>query len=301
MKHIFIILLFLTPFWGSAQDEYYQKKSNRTPIKRPYVILLRDGTRLRGEIVSQDSIEAVIRTRDLGEIRIKPDQIVQMEQVGAVAASDTFPNLFTQTMRLVPTAFSAERGRVYYRNYFLYINQFELGVNDNWSIGATVGLSAVVLFGSLNTKLSFPVSQRVRLGINAQYIGLRLFPGLGGIFSDDASLGYVQGMVTIGDRQNNATYGLGSSISNGNLARTLVGSFSLVRKVNPKLSFITENFVLFGNRSTNFSAMVSGGIRFDRRRHAFDLAAYIPITSGYNGAVVITLIPFGSYHLRIGK
>ena len=299
MKHLYVILLLLAPFCGSAQDEYYQKKNARTPIKRPYVILLKDGTQLRGEIVSQDSTEAVIRTTNLGEVRLKPDQIVRMEQVGAVAVGDTFPNLFPQTMRLVPTAFSAERGKLYYRNYILYVSQFELGINDNWSVGATIGIYPLILFGSLNTKLSFPVSSRVRLGVSAQYIGLHIFPIFGS--AEVAGIGYLQGMVTTGDRHNNTTYGLGTSISNGDLGRTLVGSFSFVRKVKPKLSFISENFILFGGQATNFSIMISGGVRFDRRRHAFDLAAYLPILAARNGPMLVTFAPFASYHLRLGK
>lgn len=260
-----------------------------------YTIVLRDGTELRGEILRQDSTEAVIRTRNLGEVRLRSDQIVRIEQESARDEGQTYFNLFSQTMRMAPTAFSAEKGRVYYRNYFLYISQFEYGVSDSWSVGATFYSFLPTNAFSLNTKVSLPVGNRVRLGINAQYAAIRFDGFLEGI-------GYVQGIVTTGDRQNNTTYGVGATVSNGDVSRNFVGTFGLVRKVSPKLTFISENFVLFGGGTlVDFVGVVSGGVRFDRRRHAFDLAAYIPIIIGRNFNGPITFAPFGSYHLRIGK
>jgi hypothetical protein len=296
------MLLTLLPLLAAAQEDYYQKKNTPVPGRHPYTILLKDGTQLRGELLRQDSTEAVIRTKNLGEVRLKSDQIVRIEQEGAQAEGTGFPNLFSQTMRLAPTAFSAEKNKLYYRNYFLYFSQFEYGITDNWSVGTTFFTFLPTAIFSLSTKVSLPVSSRVRLGISAQYMGVRLngLPGNSGN-STVEGIGYVQGIVTTGDRQNNTSYGLGWSVSNGELSRNVVGSFGLVRKVSPKLSFITENFVLFGSGAVDFSGVLSAGVRFDRRRHAFDLAAYIPIVIGRNISTPITFVPYASYHIRIGK
>lgn len=302
MKHLSLILLMLLPLSAVAQDDYYQKKSTPTPVKRPYTILLKDGTQLRGELLRQDSTEAVIRTKNLGEVRLKSDQIVSIEQVGAQMDGGGFPNLFSQTMRIAPTAFSAEKNKLYFRNYLLYFSQFEYGITDNWSVGTTFFTFLPTAIFSLSTKVSLPVSQRVRLGINAQYMGVQ---STGLLYTNGNSrlegIGYVQGMVTTGDRQNNTTYGLGWSVSNGELSRNVVGSFGLVRKVSPKLSFISENFVLFGRGSLDFVGVLSAGVRFDRRRHAFDLAAYIPLVIGRGISTPVTFIPYASYHIRIGN
>lgn len=204
-------------------------------------------------------------------------------------------------MRLAPTAFSAEKNRLYFRNYFLYFSQFEYGITENWSVGTTFFTFLPTALFSLSTKVSIPVSKRVRLGINAQYAGLRD----GGLFNGNGStllgIGYVQGMVTTGDRQNNTTFGLGWGVSNGELSRNVVGTFGLVRKVSPKLSFITENFVLIGQGSLDFAGVLSAGIRFDRRRHAFDLAAYVPLAIGSGVSTSVLFIPYVSYHIRIGR
>lgn len=299
MKHGLLALLLILSLRVIAQDDYYAPNKQPTPAKRTYRIVLKDGTQLRGELVRQDSTEAVIRTNNLGEIHLRSEQIVRIEQEGTQAQGEVYPNLFPQTMRLAPTAFSAERGKVYYRNYFLYVSQFEYGISENWSVGTTFYSFAPTNLFSLNTKVSVPVGGRVRLGINAQYAAIRV-DGLVANGRPLASIGYLQGLVTTGDRQNNTTFGLGWSLSNGELSRNVVGTFGLVRKVSPKLSFITENFVLFGTGTLNFAGVLSAGIRFDRRRHAFDLAAYVPLLVGRTITTPIIFLPFGSYHLRIG-
>ena len=305
MKHYLVYALFLLPLLASAQDDYYQKKTQHPkPSARPvYTILLKDGTELRGDVLRQDSTEAVIRTTNLGEVRLRTDQIVRIEQLDAREPGGTFVNLFPQTMRIAPTAFSAEKGRVYYHNYWLYFSQFEYGITDNWSVGTTFYVFAPTNLFSLNTKVSFPVADRVRLGINAQYAAIRsdgfIINGSRGMLE---GISYVQGIATTGDRQNNATFGIGATVSNGQVSRNLIGTFGIVRKVSPKLTFISENFVLIGGGAkVGFAGILSGGIRFDRRRHAFDLAAYIPLIVGPNIKSAITFIPYGSYHLRIGR
>lgn len=303
MKNVYAwFILCCLPFWAIAQeDEYYQKKREATPTKpTTYRVVLKDGTQLRGELIRQDSVEAVIRTGNLGEVRLRSEQIVRLEQVEARTQGEVYPNLFSQTMRLAPTAFSAEKKRVYFRNYLLYFSQFEYGITDHWSVGTTFFTFAPTNLFSLNTKVSFPVGDRVRLGINAQYAGLRFDDFLlnNGLYAD---IGYLQGIVTTGDRQNNTTYGLGWSIADGDVSRNFVGTFGLVRKVSAKLTFMTENFVLFGNRDGTFASLLSAGIRFDRRRHAFDLAVYTPLVFERNTSATFTLAPFASYHLRLGK
>src|ERR687885_674021 len=157
MNYAFLWLaLLLIPVFSQAQDDYYQNKQTSEPAKRTYIITLKDGTQLRGELIRQDSSEALIRTTNLGEIRLKSDQIVRLEQVGARAEGEAYPNLFPQTMRLAPTAFSAEKGKLYYRNYFLYVSQFEYGINDNWSVGTTFYSFLPTNLFSLNTKVLFP-------------------------------------------------------------------------------------------------------------------------------------------------
>jgi len=316
MKHLCLFLLLLLPMLVRAQDdEYYRKNPAQKPLKRTYIVTLKDGTTLRGELMSQDSTGAVIRTRNLGEVRIPAGQIITIEQPAERATRTTTDstrqrtaepgiNLFPQTMRYAPTAFTAEKQNVYFRNYGLYVSQFEYGITDNWSVSASFFSVLPTAAFSLNTKVSIPVGERVRVGATAQYAAVRtngLFNGGVGLYD---GITYVQGLVTTGDRQSNTTYGLGWTVAGGEISRNLLATFGLVRRLNSRLTFISENFVLLGSgvsRSTNFAGMLSGGFRIPRRRFAFDVALYAPIIFARNDRPLFFLAPFVSYHLRITK
>ncbi len=304
MKPVCLILLLLLAGRVAAQDDYYKPKPVPASAKRGQTVVLRDGTEVRGEVIRQDSAETVIMTRKLGEVRLQTRQILRIEESDVPV--QTYPNLFPQTMRLAPTAFQPAAGKVYFSNYAVYLSKFEYGINDNWSVGTTFLSFFPTLLFSVNTKVSLPVSNRVRLGVQAQYIGSQQSDGIfsNGNRNSIAGIGYLQGIATIGDRQNNTTFGLGWSVSNGQLSRGAVGTLGFVRKVRPQLSFISENFVLIGGISSNSVSLVgalSAGVRFDRRRHAFDLAAYLPFAVGPRFETPIFLLPFASYHLRIGQ
>ncbi|GAB3988851.1 hypothetical protein GCM10028807_12410 [Spirosoma daeguense] len=294
MNHYVLVFLLVLPLLTWAQDDYYQPKPTQIPSKRTYIIELKDGTQLRGELIKQDSLEAIIRTTNLGEIRVQSEEIVRMQKIDEQGRT-VFPNIFPHTLRLTPTAFSAEKGRLYYHNYLLYFSQFEYGITDNWSVGTSFFTFLPTVLFSLNTKVTFPVSGRVRMGVNAQYVGLRVDN------TAPESLGYFQGIVTTGDQRNNTTFGLGWSLSNGDISQNFVGTFGLVRKINPRLTLISENMVLFGQGAIDFAGMLSIGLRFDRRRHAFDLAAYVPFVAGPGITQQLTFAPYASYHIRIGK
>ena len=111
--------MFLT-LSATAQDDFYQKKALST-ANRSTTIMLKDGSKLRGKLVRQDSVEVILQNPDLGEIRVPASQIVSIEQIDRSSAGAGYLNGFPQTMRFPPTAFSAERGRLYYRNYALYV------------------------------------------------------------------------------------------------------------------------------------------------------------------------------------
>ncbi|MBO0947118.1 hypothetical protein [Fibrella forsythiae] len=291
---------------------YFSQQSYARPNASPpvqttvspsqYEITLTDGTTLNAVVLSQDSSRVVVKTEALGTVYIPARRIVRMERVqnpDKQAAqqrkrSSGSPNLFPQYLNFLPSAYQAERGRVYFRNSSVYISQFDVGITDNWSVGASFFTFVPSLFGSLSTKVSVPVGVRVRLGIQAQLL-------YGSLFDRTASTGLIQGIVSIGDSQNNVTVGLGTGTSRYSIGQ--IGSVSIVRKLRPSLTFISENILLFGGSNSRYSiGKLSAGLRFDRVRHSFDLSANIPfgpdgIVSGSN----VVLFPTASYQVRLGK
>ncbi|MBC8154970.1 MAG: hypothetical protein H7Z72_18905 [Bacteroidetes bacterium] len=231
----------------------------------------------------------------MGLVTVKASQIVASEPVDDnTAATVGYPNRFPQYLNFTPTAYSAERGRLCYRNSLVFYNQVDYGMTDNWSVGAGVFIGPLVTLLSLTTKVSFPVSKAVRLGVQGQY-----FTGNTFIFNRDRfRSSYVQGMASIGTPQRNVTIGLGTILDQGRLGEVTLLTVGIVRKINPTLTFISENRILVGG-DVDVNLFLSGGVRFDRRRHSFDVA----LSVGYLPDLIrkITLFPYYSYQLCIGK
>lgn len=295
MQSFLLGFLLLLATSALAQTDYYQKEQSK-PARRQYLITLQDGSQLRGELIRQDSLEAVIKTSNLGQVVINASQITSMVAVDAdksTTSSGGYPNLFPQYLNFTPTAYQAERGKLYYRNSILYFSQFDYGINDNWSVGAGFFTFVPTALFSLNTKVSFPVSKTVRLGIQGQYIN-----GTGLLDVLNNGLGYVQGIASFGTSQRNITVGLGAVFNRGKLADGKVLTVGIVRKMTPSLTFISENHVFIGpDAGTNLT--VSGGVRFDRRRHSFDVSVLLPFINDSGSTFFI--FPNASYQIRIGR
>jgi hypothetical protein len=285
----------------------FSQPTSATTAPGTYLITLADGTVLRGQVLSQDTSRVVVKTRQLGTVYVPTAQVVRLEnehlartrRSGSQHPSEGYKNLFPQYLNFTPTAFQAERGRVYYRNSFLYINQFDAGITDNWSVSGAVVPIFTVLAGWVGTKLSVPLGERARVGVQGQY-----FFGTLGFSSSNSgfSTSYLQGVLSVGTSQNNVTFGVGIPAGSGSGGQLL--TVGVVRKVGPLLTFISENQLIVGTSGSGTFLKIGGGIRFDRRRHSFDVSGHLPVyfyrgnSIGFSG---VTFTPWASYQVRLGK
>ena len=295
---------------SAADLTYYTQTEVASPgLSRPgqttlapnqYVISLTDGTTLSGQVLSQDSSRVVIKTNTIGTVYVPADRVLRMER-GTVTdnsrgsrQNEAYPNLFPQYLNFTSTAYQAERGRVYYRNSSFYFNQFDVGVTNNWSLGAGLSLFPIISFGWITTKVSVPLGERARLAVQGQ-----LIYGVTDLFYRRGfNTNLIQGILSLGTSQNNVTIGLGFSGERGSSGQLLTVGF--VRKLSPLITFISENQLIIG-ASSETTAKVGGAVRFDRRRHSFDLSANVPVFFSRYGGPGVTLIPWLSYQVRIGK
>jgi hypothetical protein len=90
--------------------------------------------------------------------------------------SDEPENLFSHYLMLSPSAFQIPRGQVSFRNTMLLCNQVDVGITDNWSVGLnTILFPTQFATAAFGTKISIPASDRVRVGIQGQYVFGRIF------------------------------------------------------------------------------------------------------------------------------
>ncbi|MBO0931483.1 hypothetical protein [Fibrella aquatilis] len=292
----------------AADLTYYTQQTvsgpgQTTVAPNQYVISLSDGTVLSGQVLSQDSSRVVIKTNTIGTVYVPADRVLRMERsylAGNMAnrrqpVEGEYPNVFPQYLNFMPTAYQAERGRVYYRNSMLYFSQFDVGVTDNWSISAGAFLFPITSFGWLTTKLSVPLGERARIAVQGQlFYGSTNF-----IYRSTFNTNFVQGILSLGTSQKNVTIGLGFSGQRGSTGQLVTVGF--VRKVNPMLTFISENQFIVNNYGDS-TIKLAGGVRFDRRRHSFDLSGNVFITPGYFGnSAQFVPLPWLSYQVRVGQ
>jgi hypothetical protein len=276
--------------------------ASATTAPGTYLITLADGTILRGQVISQDTSRVVVKTEKLGTVYVPVSQVVKLETERAVRSRrigdphppEGYTNLFPQYLNFTPTAFQAERGKLYYRNSMLYVNQFDAGLTDFWSVGVAFLPLGNILAGWVTTKLSVPLGPQARIGVQGQY-----FFGTIDFARQNFTANYLQGILSFGDTQRNVTIGVG--FNPGGSAQILTLGF--VRKQSRLLSFISENQLVLSNPSGTF-AKLGAGARLDRRRHSFDLSLHVliyPQGSYLGGGISTGALPWASYQVRIGK
>ena len=282
------------------QEAYYQAQPlvAKSDVGATYVITMRDNRQFRGQILRRDSAEVQVRTRDLGDVRIPANQIARLVKVGGSSSTATYPNIFTQSLFWAPTAFMPETGKVYYNQQFTAVSQFDVGITKNWSASGSFFTFLPPLGYSFSTKVAFPVNEQLRLGVQAQYLGSSYGSGpeLRG------SIGYLQGIATLGSAERNTTIGAGWTVSGGDLAQNALVTVSIVRKIRPRTTLISQNQAIigqgWGTRNSLFLGLVSGGVRFNNKNHALDLLGYAFIIAYRNQTVPFPSV-WVTYRLKI--
>ncbi len=296
---------------------------------RNTVFRLKDGSQVAGTFVRRDSTMITVRKRNGRLTYFEPELLVRVDTVQASpkpsnladANDQVFTSWFSPWLVAGQTAYNAEKGRFYYRNTFLLLNEFDYGITRHWSIGATVNpffkefesnsqaretiLGATVRFSS---KLTFPIGKQFRFGVNAIYR-----PSQKGYFYRLNQQIVLQGLMSFGDSQRNATLGYGVRILPDYTATSNRISFisvGVMHKISRNLTFLSDNTFNLNLFYGNTSAELSLALRLNRRRHAFDLGALSatqinPIIDyrfgPYNSGTRTYFSPYIAYNLLIGR
>ncbi|AUD03850.1 hypothetical protein [Spirosoma pollinicola] len=306
------------------------------------VFVLKDGTQLNGTFVRRDSTMITVRKSNGQLTYFEPELLVRVDTVRSAASSDgysadgtTFQNPFPAWLLTGQTAFTPDKGRFYYRNTLVVLNEFGYGITRNWSVGASfitpITYVALVNFYALNgflpnnsqlfTKLSVPLGNRFRVGLNVKYLDR-----YANTSSKRGPLTY-QLLTSIGSNQRNVTLGFGLTDRGKQRYYVYSGVYppsspayvdvhipnqsfltlGIMQKVSPYLTLISDNRINLGTNQYIYDdgserVSTSFAFRLDRRRHAFDLGFYGLIyrnTDQWNGKQV-RILPYLGYSVGIG-
>lgn len=274
----------------NAQD-YFKKDTVKT-TENVFIIRLKDGTRLKGRIIEQNTEQSKIQTQNMGLVTVAANQIVSMELDKNQSVSDKnyFENRFVNRFVFTPSGFAMEKGSIEYYNYMFYYSEFAAALGSRFSLG--LGFITILPTEGYNLKVKGTLvsNEKFNFSVTGNLIGGR-------------TVGNTTAIIP------SLSFGRKESFFNVSpifFTENRTGSFGLsvgyMKKASPTLTFFTENFFAVGS-GVNFSsgAVLSGGLRFDRLRHAFDLNVIIPTNTGSNNFPRVYLIPTVGYHLKLSK
>jgi len=255
-----------------------------------------DGNVFVGFIVTEDSSALVIKTENLGEIRIPQNKIkskTELKEFKKVGSEFWLPNPQSSRYFWAPNGYGLEKGSSYYQNIWVLYNQFSSGLSDNFSIGA--GMVPLFLFGAGVTpfwivpKLSIPVVE------NKFNIGTGAF--LGTIIGEQTGVfGLLYGTTTFGSRDKNMSLGLAYGFADGDWMKVPIINVSCLVRTGPKGYFVSENYVITFEGET--VVLISAGGRSIIRNVGLDYSLWIPMGAEIGSFVAI---PFLGITIPIGR
>jgi hypothetical protein len=291
MKSIKLILLLVSISFSFSF--LYAQTDLDTSIVR---IQTTDGNEFLGEIIKEDPLNILLKTKNLGEITISKSEIKSIEKVDIQQMKDGklwFANPQATRYLWSPNGYGLKEGEGYYQNIWVLWNQVAYGISDNFSLGG--GIIPLFLFGGAPTpvfitpKISVPVEKdKLNLGAGA-LIGTVLGEA-------ETTFGIVYGLSTFGSRDNNVTIGMGYGFAAGEWAKSPMININGLFRVSSRGYFITENYYL--NAGGESAVLITLGGRWIIKKAALDFALAIPIAADMDTFVAIPwlgfTIPFGN-------
>src|SRR5688572_20338882 len=239
-------------------------------------LVLKDGSRLFGRIVSETDHEVVFRTQSGSVITVARQEIESLTLVTGRLQRGEFVRADMHRSRLffAPTGRSLEKGQVSV-GVFEFIAPFiQVGVTDDCSIGGGTPL----IFGIEDFDRPFWITPKYRF-LNTEKVQAAV--GVLHVFDtsegDSAGIGY--GVATFGSNDNAVTAGAGVAYSGD--SRGGIAMLGGERRVSRNLKLITENYIW-----QDGGGIISGGVRFIGERLSADLALAMPIGEGFVFPVV---------------
>ena len=284
------LLLALTALVSPAHAQQQQAP----PDSAMYRVETADGQVLLGTLVSETDDEVVLASRQLGEVTIQRENIESLEKIPPDRFRDEgywFPNPQSTRYLFASNAIGIPEGRGYYQNTWIFFNNVNYGVSENFSIGG--GTVPVFLFG----EAIFPFWVLPKLSVSTPQDNVHFAAGavIGGVLGveDAGGASLLYGSATVGNRDHNATLGLGYGYADGGFTDRPAINVSGMTRVGRTIYLISENYFFPGVEEAN---LISFGLRWAPENFAVDFALVRPLgeTDGFIGLPWLGVtVPFG--------
>jgi len=283
--YLFIIFTFCLSSIGYSQTDTLS-----------YFIETNDGNVYQGKIIDKNDLIIKFSTSNIGTISIQQSDI---KKIHAIEKKQIKKGKYwkenPQSTRYFfsPNGFGLKAGEGYYQNVWVLINSATIGVTDYFSLG--LGIIPTFFFGGsptpvwMTAKVSIPVSkENLSLGIGA----------LGGtiIGENDTEFAILYGITTIGNKDNNVSFGLGYGYAGDSWAKSPMINVNFMFRTGPRGYFISENYYMRTGSTDNL--IFSFGGRVIIKDAGLDYGLIVPFFGNMDQFIAIPwlgiTIPFGN-------
>jgi hypothetical protein len=268
-----IVILFLITF-SFSMAELYGQETTMADSAKVYQVTIEDGSTFIGNILSRDSVFLVMKTSSLPKIEIPVDKIKSITEINKSNFKDGvywFTNPHATRYLFGPSAFNLQKGEGYFQNTYVFLNSFNIGVTNYFSIGG--GIEFLSTFGTLTQgdfdpivfvtpKVGFKITDKVHVGGG---ILLARVPGM----DKTDNLGLCYGIGTYGTLDHNITAGLGWGFVGEEFSEKPIITISGMTRLSKKTGLITENWIV---PDEGYYGVCSYGLRFFGEKMSIDLA-----------------------------
>jgi hypothetical protein len=258
MKSILLFIAFSSLFIiFTGRHSFAQEDTTQTFQNKLYIITTSDGSAFYGHIISQDSREVLIETKDLGQISIPKYQIKEMKELkqGDLSAKGQYiPIEAFSTRYFITTNGLPLEERESYILWNLWGPDFEFGVTKDLTVGLMTSWIGVPIIGSV--KYSIELGQKTSMAIG----GLL---GWGTYMNPSFGIALPYTAFTYGDRRSNITFsgGYGAVFLEGDANGRVLLSVAGMTKVGKKVSVVFDSFIVPPINNLEGGALLIPGIR----------------------------------------
>ncbi len=295
----------------------------RTQGRQQQQITLTDGTVYRGQIEKQDSTMVLLRRRG-GKSILSPKEIAKIEPIVTVEDEAEPTSVATRPVSSTgsennqfpwllynQTALPLKAGQLTYRNIWILYNELSYGLFGFITLRASVtpSFSGSVFYNStiytrpsVGGKLSIPLGRNVHIGGDLSYRWIERTQ-FGYYYPDRRNRREqnISGFITFGITRSNLTLGYSDLKIVSSLDRRQSIDIGFVAPIGRRLSLISDNRILVGRNSYDYDrfSQISGVLRLNRPRHAFDLGLLVAIRD--EDKLRLYPLPYVAFNMRLSR
>lgn len=268
-------------------------------LGRTYSVELRSGTAFIGELTATTSEALTFQTKDLGQLVIQRSNLKQLNLLTQQQASRGYGYLGNgNRLFFAPTGRNLLKGEGTVQSIYVFLLSVNYGITDNISLGTLftwVPGAGSDNFFALTPKVSFPVSENLRVGAGAIVFFQQ---------GTTISLAYANG--TAGSADNNVTAGVGYAFVGSSASSTPVFLLGGARRVSRRVSLLNESYILNITDNGDRATLVGGiaGLRLAGQRLSGSLGLLYAFTSFSSANTSVSgggAVPFAEATFRFGR